>query len=326
MPESGSAPNKTRELIEPPLGWARVDGLGEPANIFEVDPSRPDFPEKWRSREELRGKDRLARDPAMRAEIEGLRADFAGYNLPSLVEFVARGAEIREGGGDSKIAQQVGSLLEVIRMKVRHAVERSTTQDVPYTVALRYLCEQTLPVDLINYVSDEVPSPIKLTVNAETGKKLLMSIQPGEAILRFRGIARRDLNRIGHLITEAIDIQSPDRPKGGRSGRKAIDESPDDMATAELVARLFHWEGWSQRRIAAFLGWMKPADDWQDPKTRARVEQRVRRWLRIGETALAITPEDVEDVGDDAEDADWKRRPPQLVAAVRAEDRKRERR
>lgn len=316
MTES-EATAKQNELIEAPQGWKRVDGLGDPANVFEIDPNRPDFPEKWRSRAVLRERERLARDPLVRGEINQLRREFGGKErLARITEFVVRGSEIRESVGNNEISTQAGMLLDHFRVKIREAAERCIPEDVSYVTALRYISEETLPVELVFYVYDELPTPLKLIVNMEERKRVLVSLMPGEALIRFRGIVRRDLNRIGHFITEAIALQSPDRSTCGTGGRRAIDEDPDNIATAELVARLFHWEGWSQRRIAAFLGWLKPTDEWDDPKTRARVEQRVRRWLRIGENELKKN----------AADDSWKQRSAQLDAARQAEGRKKGRR
>jgi hypothetical protein len=77
------------------------------------------------------------------------------------------------------------------------------------------------------------------------------------------------------------------------NGRPARGAGTADIATPVLVAKLFHQEGWSHRRIAEFLGWLKPSDDWFDPKVQAKTTQRVRRWVREGEvkaTASAAHP------------------------------------
>ncbi len=257
----------------------------------------------------------------MSAEIDQLRVKFGQFDINRIADLVVRGSEIRESVGNPDISEKTGYLLDYLRVEIREAVERSTPKGVSYTSALRYVSEQTLPIDLVFFVYDELPSPLKLIVNVQQHKKIIVSLMPGEAIIRFRGIARRDLNRIGRFITEAIAILEPEGQSHGRSGRKTIDESPDDMATAALVARLFHWENWSQRRIAAFLGWMKPTDDWQDPKTRARIEQRVRRWLRLGESALATSFKDIDAPESEDDDQPWKRRPASIEAAIRAENR-----
>jgi hypothetical protein len=310
-----NATDKSDQLIDPPYGWARVDGLGKPTNVFHLDPSRPDYPEKWRSRAEQRDRDRLSRDPGVRAEVERLRVEFGRY-LPAIdSEKIVRATEIRRHGGDANLERYAEIALEHFEMQIRHAVERSIPEGVSPSIAFQYIGEQTLPIDLVFALSNELPAPLTIIVNQHTGK-LLMAAMPGEAVIRFRGIIRRDINRIGKFITEAIAIQSPDRDVYNQGGRRAIDEEPDSIATAELVARLFHWEGWSQRSIAAFLGWLKPTDEWDDPKTRARIEQRVRRWLRIGENELKKN----------AEGESWKQRPAQLDAARQAEDRKKGRR
>ncbi len=60
---------------------------------------------------------------------------------------------------------------------------------------IRYLAEQVLPIELVLFVFDEIPVPVDVIVNAETDRKLLRSLMSGQALLRFQGIARRDLSR-----------------------------------------------------------------------------------------------------------------------------------
>lgn len=307
-----TAPDNKNGLIQPLPGWKRVEGIGGPANIFELDETRPEFPEKWRARSEARDLKRLEQDSRVQEEIARLRAEFGKIDWRRAAAFIERGAEIREAGGDDEIFRNSALLIEAFRVKIREAVDRSRPKEVDHRVALRYFSEQLLPVEITFYVNDtlpERPSPVEILVNADPDKKLLMGVLPGDIVIRARGIVRRDIDRLGRFITEAIRQQSPDDAPEGPGGRRTIDERPDDAATAELIARLFHWEGWSQRRIAAFLGWMKPTDDWSDPKTRARIEQRVRRWLRAGESELRKA------AGDDS----WRARPAQIEAAALAE-------
>jgi hypothetical protein len=163
-----------------------------------------------------------------------------------------------------------------------------------------------VPPEIFHYVThaDETASPIDIVVNATTTKRLHVAISPGEGMIRFRKISRRDIEKVGAFITEATQILAGTE-NVGQGGRPRAGESSGQMASPVLAARLFHWEGWSQRRIAAFFGWLKPDDDWGDPRVRTRNEQRARRWIRLGEESLR------REAGTD----DWKSPPAHLVAA-----------
>ena len=313
--ESGTAPDEeTNGLAAPRDGWQRLEGVGEPAEIFVLDPQRPDYPEKWRSREEARERAALASDPGAQAAIAELRAEWHRLDFDRVIEAVVRGSEIREHTGDAQISRLSGALLDRFYHKVRAAAERvAPTVGTTYPTTIRYIAEQTLPVDLVLYVVDETLEPIKIVVNADRRKKLLLSLSPGETMLRFRGIVRRDLNRIGRFVTEALEIADPEQRRN-RGGRPAITDEGRPATTPELLARLSHWEGWSHRRIAAFVGWLGPDDDWSDPHVRTRTEQRVRRWIRLGEGGLRLADTDNTD-----DDNAWRRRPDHLERAVRAE-------
>ena len=320
-PGSGPEPGEEQDkLTSPRAGWVRLDGVGDPANIFLVDRNRPDYPEKWRSREEAGERRLLAKDTATRAVIDRLRTKWDPLDFAQIVEAQVRGAEIREHIGNDEINRLAGMLRDGFYSKIRLAAEEvAPGAGVSHVTAIHYIAEQTLPPELVLYVVDEAAEPVKIIVNADPRRKLVLSLSPGEVMLRFQGIARRDINKIGRFITEALEIADP-KQRRNRPGRPAITDEEGPETTHEMVARLHHWEGWSHRRIAAFLGWLGPNDDWADPKVRTRTEQRVRRRIRLGEGALQMGLP-----SDDANDESWRRRPPALTAAVGAEDGRKER-
>jgi hypothetical protein len=321
-PGSGPAPSEENVDIMPtPVGWKRLDFAGEPASIFTIDSERPDYPEKWRSRSETRERHTLSKDSGTQAAIQRLQADWATLDFERIVEAQVRGAEIREHTGHDKIIHMAGMLRDGFYYKIRQAAEETApAAGVSYTTAIRYIAEQTLPVEFVLYVAEETPQPISITVNADPRRRLVMGLSPGEVSLRFQAIARRDLNYVGRFITEALEITDPSQRRN-RGGRPSISDEEGPTTTPELVARLSHWEGWSHRRIAAFLGWLGDDDDWNDSKVRARIEQRVRRWVRLGEGALRIGVDN-----DDDDHNAWKQRPDQLARAVRADEKRHERR
>jgi len=319
---SGPGPVEDQQQLTPPrTGWVRLPGVGEPANIFKVDQNRPDYPEKWRSREEAGERRLLARDPATRSVIDRLRAEWGHLDFDRIVEAQVRGSEIREHTGNDDISRMAGLLRDGFYSKIRLAAEEiAPGAGVSHPTAINYIAEQTLPPELVLYVVDEAAEPVKIVVNADLRRRLVLRLSPGEVMLRFQGIARRDINRIGRFITEALEIADP-KQRRNRPGRPAITDEEGPESTHEVVARLHHWEGWSHRRIAAFLGWLGPDDDWADPKVRTRIEQRVRRRIRLGEGSMQTN------TTDDDTDAETRRsRPPALEAAVHADEQRRERR
>ena len=305
MSESDSDPRQSEPLRDPPQGWDRVDGVGDPANIFHLDIDRPDFPEPWRSQHEARDRAALDADDRIQSEVVALRQEWAGNQWERISEYVIRGSEIRNHTGNEEIIKGAGMLLDHISSKIRIAAELAPAGVSPVT-AIRYIAERTVPSEILYYVThaDETASPIDIVVNATSTKRLHVALSPGEGMIRFRRISRRDIEKVGTFITEATQILAGTE-NVGQGGRPRAGESSGQMASPVLAARLFHWEGWSQRRIAAFFGWLKPADDWGDPRVRTRNEQRARRWIREGEAMLR------RETGND----DWKNRSAHLVAA-----------
>ena len=330
--ESGTGSDEERRSRAAPPGWRHVEASGAPGDIFVLDPERPDYPEQWRSREEQRERKTLDQHSAARSAASALKNHWAeqGFDAQSwgrLVEHNVRASEVEEFTGKSDLTQLTGHLRDAIYSRTREAAEKlAPAAGVSYVTALRYLAEHTLPAELVLYVVDEIPEPIKIAVNADPHRRLLLTLSPGETMVRFGNIARRDLNhRLGHFITEALEIADPERRRT-RGKRRSLNES-GSAAPPELIARLFHWEGWSHRRIAAFLGWLKPTDDWGDPRVRARIEQRVRRYVRLGEGALQLDLETDNHHDDDESGGEaWKRRPPALDQAIRSEGRRERRR
>jgi len=328
--ESGTTPAEEPQPA-PPRGWRRIEASGPPADIFVLDTDRPDYPEKWRSREEQRERKILDRHPAARSAALALTNHWAekGFDSQSwhhLVEQNVRASEVEEFTGKRELTQLTGHLRDAIYLQTREAADKlAPAAGVSYVTALRYLAEHTLPAELVLYVVDEIPEPIKIAVNADPRRRLLLTLSPGETMLRFRGIARRDLNRIGVFVTEALAIADPTQRRN-RGGRPALTDEGRAAAPPELVARLSHWEGWSHRRIAAFLGWLGDNDDWADPQVRSRIEQRVRRYVRLGEGALQLQSDKPVDEAHDGDGGAWKHRPPALERAVRAEERRERRR
>lgn len=324
----GSGPEPSEEsagVMATPHGWRRVSSIGEPADVFEIDRERPDYPEKWRSRSEARERQILSRDVSTRAVVQRLRSEWEKLDFERVVEAQVRGAEIREHTGNDEIIRLAGLLRDGFYYKIRLAAEEIVpATGASYATAIRYLAEQTLPAEMVLYVAEEAPEPVKIVVNADSKRRVVTSLSPGEVSLRFQGIARRDINRIGSFITEALEITDPTQRRH-RGGRPSITDEEGPTTTPELIARLFHWEGWSHRRIAAFLGWLRPEDDWTNPQVRIRTEQRVRRWVRLGEGALRMTDNQFPDDDSDADNL-WKRRPAQLERAVHAEERRGRRR
>lgn len=319
---SGPGPAEDRQHLTPPrAGWVRLPGVGEPANIFKVDQNRPDYPEKWRSREEAGERRLLTRDPATQGVVNRLRAQWSSLNFDQIVEAQVRGSEIREHTGNDEISRMAGMLRDGFYSEIRLAAEAvAPGAGVSHTTAINYIAEQTLPAEMVLYVVADATEPVQIVANADPRRRLVLMLSPGEVLLRFQGIARRDINRIGRFITEALEIADP-KQRRNRPGRPAITDEDGPETTHEMVARLHHWEGWSHRRIAAFLGWLSPDDDWADPKVRTRTEQRVRRRIRLGEGSMQTNAPD-----DDTDAETWRRRPPPLEAAVRADEERKERR
>gem|GEM_PF-5576838 len=299
MSESDSDSRESEPLRDLPLGWDRVDGAGDPANIFHLDIDRPDFPEPWRAQHEARDRAALDADAGFQAEVVALRQEWAGNQWERISEYVTRGSEIRNHTGNEEIIKGAGMLLDHISSKIRIAAELAPAGVSPVT-AIRYIAERTVPPEILYYVThaDETASPIDIVVNASTNKRLHVVISPGEGMIRFRKISRRDVERVGPFITEATQILGG-QDSAGKGGRPRSGQGAAQMETPVLAARLYHWDRWSQRRIAAFFGWLKPSDDWSNPKVRTRIEQRVRRWIRDGEKELT------QQTGND----DWKNAP-----------------
>lgn len=130
-------------------------------------------------------------------------------------------------------------------------------------------------------------------------------------MIKFAGITTSELIDTMPVVTEALGILRHDRYRD-RGGRPRLPEGTTEGATPKMVAKLHHWERWSHRKIAAFLGWIDADDDWDDPKIQRRIDMRVRRWIRRGEPYLQ------EEAGPDA---DWKMPPAHIRTAIAAKSR-----
>ncbi len=312
--ESGSG-EEDRANALPPEGWRRIGVFSEsgPADVIEVDPTRPDFPHHWRTKEAARHAEILATHEPVANAVRQLRESIPLDHWDDVVRAILAHNDVNPGPVVAEGEHPI-QVLGVLHFALRKAAEGASPPEVPLETTIGYLAERVFPADVALVFAGDQP-PVRIVTNADPAVQALFVLRPGETAVTFHGIARRDLNeRLGRFITEALDIQSPTyrRGKGGRQRRSA---NTNPGVTPELVARLFHWEEWSHRRIAAFVGWLKPTDDWDDPKVRARIEMRVRRWVRDGEPALR-------QAAGDPDDEAWKRRPRHLQRAIEERGRR----
>ncbi len=316
--ESDSVPEHEDRQAPPPSdppGWRRVQ---PDVPVLRLDPSHPNYPRKWREDQASLERDyaRLDRDPRARAAVERLSAAWAAH-LPEwvLLRQAAETARVYQDATAVRVTVvRYWQLVDAIGTKLYTEAQGMGDTHIPVNVRARYLAERTLPaaiatdfiaggapVDvLVNHIPERVAWPVRL--------------QAGEILVKFVGTSRREFDKASPFVTEALEIlgHTDHRDPGGRP------EGETDDELAMTIAKLRHWDRWSHRKIAAFYGWLRDDEDWADEKVRRRIEMRVRRWLRRGESLL---DKKAKDEKAKQGSTPWRERPHHMAPAAKDSER-----
>jgi hypothetical protein len=308
VPEFGSG--RPQFPVINPKGWRMAVSDGQPVLVLEVD--HPDYPTELRERALAEDEERYGKDPEIRAAVERLKQRFAAID-----EQIS--ARLRLILNDPRDLNAVNAAVDAATSELVAYANEEDARLGPtphrrrrYAYLIRH-ANEALPGDLgaqlrENGTLDVYAAPFLLMVNLGT-KSAHPQVYPGEVAVHLDRLPTRDLPKLGRAITEAQAFAGQ-ADRIGKGGRPKLPDISDEAATPEMVAKLRHWEGWSHRRIAAFVGWLKPDDDWRDEKVRRRVEQRVRRWVRDGEDIIRSLA---------GPDDDWRKPPAHLRRAIEEE-------
>ncbi len=293
-PETHDAKDDDNDRPVPP-GW-RDPGTG----WLRLDPEHPSYPNSQK-RHEKGTRKRLKTNPKIIATIETLQERFQ----PIMADYLRLRRTDRCHGRERPnpaALHYLSNVLPHIEDQLSAAAESCAGPNTaPLHVCLYYLIEQTLLPEIADHLTNPL-EPVFLRANASPQAEYVI-INPGEMVMRFTGATTRER---GEALSSAItQLQTAwGYAQADTGGRPA---GPVDEDQAMTVAKLHHWENWPHRKIAAFLGWLRDDEDWYDEKVQRRIEMRVRRWLRIGESLL--------DAETDRTGTAW-RKPPRHMAPL----------
>ncbi len=316
--ESDSVPEHEDRQEPPPSdppGWRRVQ---PDVPVLRLDPSHPNYPRKWREDQASLERDfaRLDRDPRARAAVGRVGATWAA-SLPEWL-FLLQAAETAMMRQDATAMRgldlRVRGLRDTIEMTLRTAAQEMGNTHIHVNVRARYLAERALPPTIaadfiaggppVDVLVNHIPERVAWTVR----------LQAGEILVKFVGTSRREFDKASPFVTEALEIlgHTDHRDTGGRPAGETDDE------LAMTIAKLRHWDRWSHRKIAAFYGWLRDDEDWADEKVRRRIEMRVRRWSRRGESLL---DKKAKDEKAKRGSTPWRERPHHMAPAAKDSER-----
>ncbi len=298
--ESGTAPEtddaENHDNHRPvPNGWRDI-GNG----LLRLDPTHPSYPSAQK-RHEKGTRKRLAANPKVTEMAKVLQERF----LP-IANTYRRIQRERNKLAATCYASDCMTYISDELIAAAESCAGPGTASVP--VCRDYLAEVTVLPEIAVHLIDPL-EPVFLRANASPHPDYLI-VNPGDIVMRFTGATTRER---GETLSGPIsELQSAwGYAQADTGGRPA---GPADEDQAMTIAKLHHWESWSHRKIAAFLGWLRDDEDWSDEKVRRRIEQRIRRYLRQGESLL--------DAEADQTGTPW-RKPPRHMAPLERSRRSR---
>jgi hypothetical protein len=300
--DSGQRNDQPRGVIR---GWRHLPQPQSGTALLVLEPSHPDYPSSIREQIKARNESLFGSDPAVLAAVKKLEEQFAGANQ-DLANLAIELAVTRDfASAEERIDQFTRSFVQAI--SDAHRSLPPTKYGRQRFAYLMSRAHDYLPLSIRPALEDQLApylAPFLIAVN--TGEApTWVQLFPHETTIHLDRFATGDLPKLGRVITEAQTL-ADQAARTGKAGRPKLPDISHDAATPEMVAKLRHWEGWSYRRIAAFVGWLGEDEDWRNEKVRRRVEQRVRRWVREGE----------DDLRAQCPDRDWKTRPAHLERAI----------
>ncbi len=276
----------------PPPGWRE---FREDIRVLRLDLSHPDYPLRWRKGEETARRfwARLDADPAI-TEAVGRIKDAWHCSRPFLEQMLAESESVRErqdAPALPELKRQMTDFLQRVDASILTEATQSGPTDIPIPTKRHYLAHRCLPPQFANMFTDQTAAPVSVFVNTIPDRvSFPILLHPGEIAVMFTGTARREFDKAGPFVTEAIEILNHDKARqpGGRPSRK---KDPAKAEQNRAAAKLHHWlsPGFSHAEIAEFFGWQG--------------DERVRRAIRDGEELL-----------DDELGPGWRSQPPPGIA------------
>ena len=250
--------------LSPPPGWRQLGGLAGDADVFTLDTSHANYPEEYRSLATAADIEHIAASPEAQDATQRLRAEVSLYNMVMVREALNNGAERKRVDGNDQLLTATTALILRTRQLVHNEADKLGKIGSRES-RIRYLAETSLPAELIPFVDDEVPEPLKMIVNADPERVLLLGLMPGQSVIIFEANTNRTTitEQMGRFITAALDLQREANHHTRPRPPRRI-EDPKRLRESLIVAFLKDHDERTSQQIVRALEWIEPETDWRD--------------------------------------------------------------
>lgn len=172
------------------------------------------------------------------------------------------------------------------------AASRCVNAVADFYTWMTYLLTKLLGPDLAEHLMG-VPQPSTIFLRANASRcSVDLAVAPGDLVMKFTTASATERERFGPAIKLLQREWGYQKDQGGPLPRP-LDQTKGDQV--RVMAKLYHWAGWTHAQIAEIFGWRGNAKS---------DDEKIRLYIRDGEKALANETE----LG-----PDWQSNPPSVL-------------
>ncbi len=273
MADRPETPNREWE------GWDRAPH----ADLYELSPSHPKYPQEWRNTDAAGIRDRLDEDEQLQALLqlvaEGLQEDMEVIRDLSVLGVIA--ARLQDLAGDNRLRQQHSEMIARLDLTLLQIALKAGPVRLGVTPELlvAYVADRLLPPSIGRFWSAQA-SPVSVIANAEETEVMTIPLYPGEVLVKINNVLVRDIApKLGPLIKEGQKISGKQKQKGRRPTLDLDSRTaPRARRTAELRRR-----GHPDAEIAKAIEILRTGEI----GTERRVRLQLEKYIAAGEKVLA---------------------------------------